>query len=207
MIKKHIIFDLDGTLSDTAKATSSAINEIAKRHNIPLVDYKLILEAMGLPGLEFYAHLYPDMPKEELLRIEPLVDDAEEQAIKQLGGEILFPGVYDMLAKLYKKGLQLYIASTGSKNHVQVTLEASGVGKFFSGVSCGQPTKISMLKNMVSGRDVNEWIMVGDMYKDSEAARASNMLALGAGFGYLTKQAESLFDYVLRKPEDIYDYL
>ena len=64
-----------------------------------------------------------------------------------------------------------------------------------------------MVKNMISGKDVTEWIMVGDMYKDSEAARASSILALGAGYGYLTKQNESLFDFVLRSPADIFYYL
>jgi len=207
MKKKHIIFDLDGTLSDTARATSAAVTEARDIHGFPNVNYDSILDAMGLPGLEFYSHLYPNVSEKELLQIEKLVDDAEERAILSLGRDILFPGVYDMLSKLHEYGYRLYIASTGGKPHVDTTLDATGIRFLFSQVHCGKPEKISMVRDIILGQPPDEWAMVGDMYKDSEAARANNILALGAGFGYLAEKDISLFDYVLTKPADIYTHL
>ena len=207
MKKRHIIFDLDGTLSDTAKATAIAIEEVCGKRNLPKVDYKRILSAMGLSDMEFCAHVFPDIPLEDLPDIQVEVDSLEEQMIIQFGVDILFPGVDAMLSDLGNKGCCLYIASTGSKRHVDVTLKAGGIKDYFTGVSCGEPGKVMMVKNMIAGRDLEEWMMVGDMFKDSEAARGNNILALGAGFGYLSGEDHTLFDSILWEPGDIFGFL
>ena len=205
--KRHIIFDMDGTLSDTAKATVVALYEVGKQYKLPRVTDERIRAAMGLAGPEFYAHLYPHEPKETLMNIERTADVIEEAMITKMGKEILFPGVGDMLADLSEKGYCLYIASTGSESHVHNTLASCGIEGLFTSVSCGKSEKISMVKSIIAGRNTDEWAMVGDMFKDSEAARGNNILALGAGFGYLAKDDYPLFDSVLLKPEDIYKYV
>ena len=206
MTKEHIIFDLDGTLSNTAKATMMAITEAEKQLDLPKVTENQVRDAMGLAGLEFYEYLYPQVLKETLLDIENIVDAAEEAAVKVVGKEILFPGIVDMLAGLLKKGCFLYIASTGSKSHVYNTLRACDIEKFFTEVSCGESEKISMVKRIIAGRNLNEWAMVGDMHKDSDAARGNKILALGAGYGYLNKDDFPLFDFILSRPIDIFCY-
>lgn len=207
MKKKHIIFDMDGTLSDTAQATEVAICKVSKQLDLPEITHEHIRGAMGLPNSDFFAYLYPDVAKALLPDIEHAVNAIENDMIKEIGNALLFPGVYDMLDDLSKKGYCLYIASTGSQKHVTTTLAACEIEAFFTGVSCGEPEKISMVKHIIAGRNIDEWMMIGDMYKDSEAARGNNILAIGAGFGYLAKEDHQLFDAVLWEPMDIYDYL
>jgi len=207
MKKKHMIFDLDGTLSDTAKATSVAFDKMSKEKGLPEVTYDKIIAAMGLPDLEFYENVYPSLSKEKLVEIFKEADALEEEMIITLGEDILFSDVKNMLINLKKKNCSLYIASTGSKSHVNATFTASGIKDIFTSVSCGEPEKISMVKKIIGNSDKNEWVMVGDMYKDSEAARKNSILALGAGFGYLSAVDQKLFDSILWKPEDIYHYL
>ncbi|MCL2360234.1 MAG: HAD family hydrolase [Defluviitaleaceae bacterium] len=207
MRKKHIIFDMDGTLAATATATALAIGEAKKKYNLPAVTDYQIRDAMGLGGLEFYTKLFPALPEETLKKIEPEIDDHEDASIQKIGRAILFPGVYEMLNDLFESGHSLYIASTGSSRHVQVTLDAAEIKTFFTDIHCGELQKIDMVKRIIAGRDTRDWIMVGDMYKDSEAAHGNNILALGAGYGYLAKEDIELFDRVLEKPGDITNYL
>jgi len=162
---------------------------------------------MGLAGLEFYAYLYPHVSHEMLLNIERDTDTLEDAAIKSLGKDILFSDVSDMLFSLVDNDYCLYVASTGNENHVYTTLAACEIEKYFVSISCGKPEKISMVKDIIAGRDLDEWVMVGDMYKDSEAARGNNILALGAGFGYLAEEDHSLFNSILSKPADIFNHL
>ena len=204
--KKHFIFDMDGTLSDTGMATAKAIKAVEKHYQLPTINNSHIRNAMGIGGLDFYRCLYPSVPEDILVKIEPEVDVLEQEEIQAIGADILFPGVNEMLAALVQAGHDLHIASTGSKNHVEGTLLATGIKPFFTSISCAEPVKISMVQQIILDTDPEDWAMVGDMYKDAEAARANNILALGAGFGYLAEKDFSLFDVVLYAPGDLLAY-
>jgi len=205
---KHIIFDMDGTLSNTAIATAAAICQVEEKHNLPKISDEHIRNTMGIGGLEFHERLFPGLPLEKLLQVEQDVDTLEEAHIVKLGDKILFEGVKDMLISLSsRQGITIHIASTGSLRHVNATLKATGIYNLFTSISCDEPQKIDMVKKIVDGGNKAEWAMVGDMYKDSEAAQGNGILALGAAFGYLTRENYPLFDKILLTPGDIFDYL
>ena len=204
---KNIIFDMDGTLSDTAKATYTAIKQVEPQFDIPPITDAIIRDAMGIAGLDFYRHMYPTVPLETLLKLEPQVDALELSAIQSLKQSILFPGVVEMLTTLKQAGITMYIASTGSNVHVHGTLQAAEIQHFFTGIHSGEPAKISMVQRIVGGSCPSDWAMVGDMFKDSEAARGSGILALGAGFGYLAEEDHPLFDAVLKTPGELLNYI
>jgi phosphoglycolate phosphatase-like HAD superfamily hydrolase len=207
MKKKHIIFDMDGTLADTAKVTAAAFYEVCGKYDLPKLEYKKISDAIGIGGLDFYISLYPGQPAELLSGFAREVEDCEKIKTKELGEDILFPGIPELLRGLLKDGCNLYIASTGDKNHVYSNLTAGNIIDLFAGISCGEPEKEAMVKRIIAERDITEWAMVGDRNKDSNAARANNILALGAKYGYLNEEDFGLFDAVLYKPGDIYDYI
>jgi len=172
----------------------------------PITD-EIIRDAMGIAGLEFYRHMYPTVPEETLIKLEPEVDALELAAIQNLKQSILFPGVVELLTALKQAGINMYIASTGSNTHVHGTLWAAEVRDFFTGIHSGEPAKINMVQRIVGDLCPTEWAMVGDMFKDSEAARGSNILSLGAGFGYLAEEDHKLFDAVLKTPGELLNYI
>ena len=204
MTKKHIIFDLDGTLSNTAIATLAAFEAAEKIHPIPSLTIHDIHNAMGLGGLEFFECLLPTVPSDVLLKVEKDVDNWEQENIIRIGKHLLFHGVPDMLDTLYSRGYTLHIASTGSQIHVRTIMDATGIEKFFASISCGKPAKIDMVAQIIAGLDKDDCAMVGDMFKDSEAAKNNGILAIGAGYGYLSKADFGLFDVVLDRPNDIF---
>ena len=207
MKKKHIIFDMDGTLSDTAKATEKAFIKVKEKHSLPVIPIERIYDAMGLHGLDFHAFLLPGKTKEELEKISFDVDIIEDEMVRKIGKDILFPGVGEMLKTLVDKGISVYIASTANNVHVDTTLTTCGIKNCFTAISCNEPNKHKMIETLIDGRDKTEWAMVGDMYKDSEAAASNGILALGAGFGYLSKEDYKLFDEVLETPSEIFNFI
>ncbi|MCL2427096.1 MAG: HAD family hydrolase [Oscillospiraceae bacterium] len=207
VIKKHIIFDMDGTLSDTAVATYAAVRAAKEKHGLPEVTINDVHTAMGLAGLEFFRCMYSEVSDEKLINAGRDIDDVENEKIIEMGKNILFHGVTKMLEKLFENGYILYIASTGSEKHVKTVLQSTDIMKYFKSISYGRPEKISMVREIIADRNPDEFVMVGDMFKDSEAARGNNILALGAEYGYLAKDNHHLFDSILKKPMDIFDYL
>jgi phosphoglycolate phosphatase-like HAD superfamily hydrolase len=207
MAIEHIIFDMDGTLTATARATKIAVDAVRGRYGLPFVSESQIRSAMGLGGLEFHAKLFPGVPEETLAAVGRDIDGLEAANVKKIGRDILFPGVREMLEALAGKGYPLYIASTGSARHVGNTLRSAGIRQIFTGIYNGEPQKIGMVKRIVAGRDPGGFAMVGDMFKDAEAARGNGIVALGAGYGYLDAEDAGLFDAVLDKPGDIFLHL
>jgi len=205
--KKHIIFDMDGTLSDTAKATTFALNEIAPQYGLPEVQNSEVRSVMGFADPEFFYRLYPQHPHEILNEVRYKVNYLEDSRIEVFGKDILFPGIALLLTGLSDKGYNLYIASTGSSGHVDTTLESGEIKHLFTGIYCNETDKINMVREIITGCAKEECVMVGDMIKDSEAAKANGILVLGAAFGYLTLENHSLFDAVLDEPNDLYEYL
>ena len=204
---KNIIFDMDGTLSNTAIATLASVKEIESKYQLPPLALETIHRAMGIGGFGFYKLLFPTVPIETLRKVEAEVDVLEDIKIAEIGKAILFPDVYEMIVSLKEKGIRLHIASTGNPNHVKVTLTSSGIMPFFTTVSYDEPDKIEMVRRMIGNGNPREWAMVGDMFKDSEAARANHILAIGADFGYLSPDDYHLFDRIIYEPMEIHQVL
>ena len=131
----------------------------------------------------------------------------ESENITKIGRDILFRGVREMLETLREKGYPFFIASTGSTHHVSNTLKAAGITEWFTGIHCNEPQKKDMVRRIINGANPAEWAMLGDMFKDSEAARANGIFAIGAGYGYLHKKNHALFDAVIQQPHHIFHYL
>ena len=95
-----VIFDMDGTLINSANAISSAVNEIRKNLNLQALDERFILDTINTPGKDWAKILYN-------------IDDFEHSTFKQ-GFEryfikhyeqsvILYDGVIDILTYLQNK--------------------------------------------------------------------------------------------------------
>ena len=197
---RNIIFDLDGTLADTAVSAELAMRQAAPGYGLPVPTIEEIRKAVGIANPAFYLHLFPGYPQKDILRCGREVERIEAMQIRRLGREILFPGVREMLEKLTASGISLYIASTGSHEHVEVLLRSGEIERYFHSVHCGQPDKINMLGDIIGQTDKAAWLMVGDRLIDITAARANGISVFGAGMGYANSSEFTLFDRVIPTP-------
>lgn len=201
---RRIIFDMDGTLADTAKATSIACAQISKKYGLPPLSNEIICETMGYANPEFYFRLYPHVKKSTILAYGQEVEALEESIVWDMGAEILFPGVLTMLEALVSHGIALYLASTGDVSHVNAVLTTAGIQHFFDIIGFGKPNKEDMVGQMVVGNTAR-WCMVGDKKKDLSAAKVNGILAVAAGYGYLSAEDARKFDHILKTPSQMLD--
>jgi len=200
---QHIIFDLDGTLCDTAKALAIAADEASQRFGVPGLTRDSIIAAMGYPSPQYYYMVYPTLEREQAAQLGRIIEQRKEEIIAELGPAALFDGVADMLRELDRQGIKLYVASTGDETHVVPTLKCTGIYELFAGVMCQQPEKQGMIRTLMAGKKRAEWLMVGDMQLDSQAARQCGIHSVGAAFGYCTGERRIGFTHIAEKPEDI----
>jgi phosphoglycolate phosphatase len=217
---QYVIFDMDGTLSDTAKATAPAFHLAAAELGLRPISEARIKAAMGYAPAKFYSMLLQGSPPELVRRFSDRVEQLESEMIRSLGEDILFDGVRPMLAELARRGARLYVASTGSPGHVGDVLSASGIRGFFSDVLCNEPEKVSMVGRIISSAAASAsdsdsasdsapsahaaaFALVGDKHIDAEAARRNRIPSIGAAYGYCGRQEAALFDATAFHPGEI----
>ena len=207
-----VIFDLDGTLSNSALLTMTALKNILPARGLPIPSEETVKIAMGHATPEFYYILFPDYSRDMAVSIGDLVEQGELHALLSFDGNLLFEGCLELLTCLKANGLRLCIASTGTSDHVFPILNTAGITDFFDMVSCGRPDKTEMLRELIdeaidkTGGDKSGCIMVGDMKKDYESARANGILSVGACYGYCKKESAN-FDLYIDAPLDLLNIL
>jgi phosphoglycolate phosphatase len=188
---KAVVFDLDGTLIDSAPDIAHALNRATKRRGIepfPLDQVKEMIGG-GVPQLVGRALRVRGLPGDGLM---PLVEEfialyRENPTTKTT----IYEGGRELLAQLHGEERRLGICT--NKNHeltVEI-LQQLDLMKYFGSVLGereGRPRKPdpAPLLEVVAelGASPQNALMVGDSEADVACARAAKMLVLVVDFGY-----------------------
>lgn len=178
----NVIFDMDGTLIDSASAISAAVNEIRKDLNLSPLSKELIYKIINTPGINWSKELYN-------------IDDANHPNFKE-GFEKyflkhyeqsanLYEGVYEILEFLKNKSCYLAIATNAPQSSLSDILKKHNIIKFFSkilGVSLGiNPKPDPMMLNLIKAEaPFSTSIFIGDSLKDKECAKNANVIYFNA---------------------------
>ncbi|HWQ40156.1 MAG TPA: HAD-IA family hydrolase [Burkholderiales bacterium] len=188
---RAVLFDLDGTLADTAGDLGHALNLQRRARGLNAVPLDLIRPhasagARGLLRLGF--GIEPGDPEFEAMRSEFL--DLYEQNLSRTTA--LFPGVPEMLAELERNAVRWGIVTNKPRRFALPLLRTLGLGERSACTICGdmvdapKPHPASLLE---AARRLQlppaDCLYVGDDRRDTEAARAAGMQSVIALYGYL----------------------
>lgn len=211
-----ILFDLDGTLLDTALDITHALNQLLVRRGKPPVAIDrvrpLISEgSQAMLGMAFAIHkTHPDYTN---LRREFFIEYAAH-----IGEHtVLFSGMADVLQTLKENGLHWGIVTNKpvemAKSLVRLMkLEddcACLVGAGTTPYVKPSPEPLQYACNQL-GVTPKDCVYVGDAEADIQAARALAMPSIAAMYGYLPESAKPELweaDYYIDKPTDLLDWV
>jgi 2-phosphoglycolate phosphatase len=190
---RTVLFDLDGTLVDTAPDLGAALNEMRARRDLAPLDYALIRPqashgSQGLLRLGFGVSV--DDPQFAALRNEFL--DIYSACL--IDNSPLFPGVTDMLDGLEQRGLSWGIVTNKPARYTDPLVAHLGLDRraacIVSGDTCARPKPHPEPMHhacRVADSPPSQCLYVGDAERDMQAARAVGMPALVALYGYLAE--------------------
>jgi phosphoglycolate phosphatase len=186
-----VLFDLDGTLADTAVDLAYAVNlqRTARGEAAVPLDRLRPLVSQGARGMLRAAFgLLPEHPDYPAYRDEFLALYAENLS----RGTRLFPGMADLLAAIEDSGRSWGIVTNKLARYTEPLVAALGLAQraacVVSGDTCPRakpfPDPLLEAARQV-GRAPAACLYVGDDERDAQAARAAGMHCLAAGYGYL----------------------
>jgi 2-phosphoglycolate phosphatase len=213
---RAVLFDLDGTLVDTAPDLGHALNLQRARHGLPPLPDAVIRPqashgARGLLGIGFDVH--PDDTRFAHLREEFLQLYAENICVHSRP----FPGIPELLDALERRGLAWGVVTNKPARFTEPLMSildlAERAACIVSGDTCPQPKPhpAPMLAAAeLCGALPGECLYLGDAERDIQAAHAAAMPALVAAWGYLdaADQPHTWGAHAeIRHPAEALDYL
>lgn len=188
---RTVLFDLDGTLVDTAPDLGYALNLQRAAHGLPgLADAVIRPQAShgarGLLGIGF--DLLPEDPRFARMREEFLQLYADNICRHSCP----FPGILELLAELEARGLKWGVVTNKPAAFTEPLMSildlAERAACIVSGDTCPQskphPAPMLAAAELCDAAPA-QCLYLGDAERDIEAARAAGMPALVAAWGYL----------------------
>lgn len=211
-----VLFDLDGTLVDTAPDLAHALNQQRQMHGLPEMPFELIrpYASHGTVGLlQVGFSITPDHPAFADLRSEYL-SLFEENANPY---SQLFPGMMELLDELETRGIPWGIVTNKPARLTTPLLDALGLidraASIISGDSCAN-AKPHPEPILTACREIgvlpSTCVYIGDAERDIEAAHACGMPAIIAEYGYIGPQDDPSSwhaDGFIQHPTALLDFL
>jgi phosphoglycolate phosphatase len=213
---RTVLFDLDGTLADTAPDLARVLNELLVEEGRQPLPFETIRPEVshGSPGLlKLGFGVTSSSPDYARLR-ERLLELYASDVCRDTR---LFPGMHEVLAGLEARGLNWGIVTNKPAFLTDPLVQKLAFRNPPVSVVSGDTTtnrkphpEPMLLACTQAGSQPSQCLYVGDARRDIEAGRAAGMPTLVALFGYIGAHetpASWDADGMIRSPRDILDWL
>lgn len=202
-----VLFDVDGTLVDSADAVASAISHA--------------LAVMGLPGKTIdELRKFVGPPLWDTFAEYGLNEEDSEKAVAEYRAYYhdifldppLFPGVRQALERLHNAGIPLATATSKYYVMAEKQMEYLELDNLFAVVAGAPPvpgsTKESVIRDALTrlaaqGHDISRPVLVGDRIYDVEGARHVGIPVIGVKWGYEQPGEFDQANHIVATPDEL----
>ncbi|WP_411973541.1 HAD-IA family hydrolase [Sphingobacterium sp. Lzh-3] len=186
---KHILFDLDGTLTDPAEGITKSIAYALESKGIHTADLNSLKPLIGPPLKDSFIHTFGFDESEAIACVEKY---RERFSTIGLYENILFDRIPELLALLKTKGYSIYLATSKPEIFAHKILQHFAINTYFdfaggSALDDSRPTKTSVIQYVMEQAKLTspqDCLMIGDRKHDLIGARETGMDAVGVLYGY-----------------------
>ncbi|OGT79560.1 MAG: phosphoglycolate phosphatase [Gammaproteobacteria bacterium RIFCSPLOWO2_02_FULL_61_13] len=186
----HVLFDLDGTLADTAPDLQYALNQVLTEQGLPPLPLGEVRPAASHGAIAMLRLAYPDAQEETLLPLRNRFIDRYRACLDRQ--TTLFPGTLNLLGALEARGIVWGIVTNKLAELTEPLLHTLGLLQRAACVVSGDTTAFAkphpaplLHACELLGCEPAAAIYVGDSSRDVEAARRAGMRVVVAGYGYM----------------------
>ena len=184
-----ILFDLDGTLTDSSQGIINSIIYALEKYDINDYDMPLLRKFLGPPLHESFEK-FMGFDKEKSLQAVKLY--REYFSSKGLLENEVYAGVNDLLQNLKENGKTLIVATSKPQPFTDKIMEHFDLAKYFdfiagSNMDTTRSKKAEVIEYALSEcniKDKSKVIMIGDRAEDMIGAQSAGIDSIGVEYGY-----------------------
>ncbi|OPJ60499.1 HAD family hydrolase [Clostridium oryzae] len=208
---KYILFDLDGTLTDSKEGIINAVQHALKKYGIVEEDVQSLEKFIGPPLKDSFMEFcnFSEEKAEEATKYY-----REYYKEKGLFENKVYEGVIELLDKLNILKFVLIVATSKPEIFAKRILKHFNLDKYFTDIvgsnmdntrsKKGQVIKYVIEKHRIS--DLSSVLMIGDRKHDMIGAKQNNIDAMGITYGYGSYEElqKAGADYIEGSVEEVY---
>ncbi len=213
MDKKYILFDLDGTLTDSAEGIINCVKYALTPHKIEL-PYEILRKFIGPPlkdAFQEYAGLSQELAEQA---VEKYRERYRDIGIFECS---LYENIEKMLRDLMENGKIIILATAKPKPFATIILKHFGLSKYFSlivgaefdGSLNYKKDIIAEVLKLAKIKDTGSAIMIGDRRHDIEGAKICGLQSVGVLYGFAENDElqKAGADYIASSPQEVADLI
>lgn len=188
-MKKYLLFDLDGTLTDSMPGITRAVQYALKHYGIEETDLNRLKPFVGPPLQDSFKEFY-DFPEQDAMdAIHVFREYYNDKGWLQ---NEPYEGIEDALKALKAAGRELYVATSKPEWMAKRVLDHFGLSCYFNFVGGADDAEnrerkddvIRYVMESCGLTDPAQIVMVGDRRHDIQGAHKTGLEAVGVLYGY-----------------------
>jgi len=213
---KTVLFDLDGTLADTAPDLAYALNQTLEQHGrqkLPFETIRPVVSHGGVALIKLGFSIEPDHPEFEILRQQLLhvyINNIANQTT-------LFDGMHELLQQLEQRDILWGVVTNKPSWLTDPLMDALHLSEraicIVSGDTLNErkphPAPVLYACEQ-AGSQPYECLYVGDAQRDIEAGNRAGLKTLAALFGYIEENDDPTLwqaDALINSPLEVLNWL
>jgi phosphoglycolate phosphatase len=188
-----LIFDLDGTLSDNFEGIANCIVHACVRMRRTAPARERLARFVGPPLRDTFRELIAGATPEDVE--QAIAFYRERYAVSGWQENFLYPQVADTLRQLRERGHRLFVCTSKPRVFALRIVAHFGLEPLFGGIygadlEGGFDDKSKLLAHLLDCEGVarDRAFMIGDRAQDVRAANANHVAAIGALWGYGSRE-------------------
>ena len=184
----HILFDLDGTLTDSAEGVTRSVQHALKQYSID-ASLEELKSFIGPPLHQSFIDVYGFSKQEAHRAVEYYRDYYSDVGIFE---NKVYPDIPELLENLKKNNKKIYLATSKPTFFAEKILNYFKLDHFFTtiagsnldGTRVEKQEVIAHVLNENNKIQIEETVMVGDRKHDIYGAKAWKLDSIGVTYGY-----------------------